>query len=141
MTQAVAVDVEQMLTRFLRSRTEITALVADRVYTDLPNSDNRTYPLIIVNRVGGGFLYKRWLESAEMSVACYGTTHKSAQDLAGTVISIVDMLAGSQPEGVVTKVSVTSTAYVPEPESADSSGHARPRFTVSLTVITHPTQA
>jgi hypothetical protein len=137
----VAVDVEQLVVGFLRGQDDITTLVADRVFTDLPNSENRKYPLLLVQRSGGGFTYKRWLDAAELTVGCYGGTHKLAQQIASAVISTMDAtLVGQQPEGVVTKVSVGSTVYEPEPDSVDLSGHARPRFTVTLTVITHPTQ-
>lgn len=133
----MSVDVEALLTSFLRGRAEITALVADRVYSDLPHA--RTYPLILINRTGGEFLYKRHLEAAEVSIQCFGGTHKLAQQIAGTVLSTMEAgLVGRAPEGVVTGFTVSSTVYDPEVESADQSGHARPRFTMSCSVITHP---
>lgn len=137
----MAVDVEQLVVGFLRGQPDVTALVEDRVYTDLPHSDTRKYPLLLVQRTGGGFTYKQWLDSAQLTVGCYGGTHRLAQQIAGAVLSTMDAaLVGQQPEGVVTKVTATSTVYEPEPDSVDSSGHARPRFTVALTVITHPTR-
>jgi hypothetical protein len=48
----VAVDVEQLVVGFLRGQDDITTLVADRVFTDLPNSENRKYPLLLVQRSG-----------------------------------------------------------------------------------------
>lgn len=135
----MAVDIEQLVVNFLRGQSAITDLVGDNVFTDLPHDRTGKFPAILVNRTGGGYRYKQWLESAEVSVSCYGGTHKLAQQIASTALSMMDVgMVGRMPEGVVTKVSATSTVYDPEPESVDQQGHARPRFTVALTVITHP---
>lgn len=132
----MSVDAEALLTNHLRSVAEVTAIVADRVYTDLPH--DRTYPLVLLNRTGGGFLYRDWLEAAEIDLSAYGGSHKMAQSLMATCIQALSAAVGGHPEGVVTKVTLTSNTYDPEPDSADPSGHARPRFTASVTVLTHP---
>lgn len=133
----MAVDVEQLVANWLRTQTAVTDVVADRVYTDLPHE--RTYPLILVNRTGGGYTYKQWLDAAEMSIGCFGGSHKTAQSLASSVLSSLDgAFIGTHSEGVTTKVSASSIAYEPEPDSADPSGHARPRYTVTVTIHVHP---
>ncbi len=133
------VDVEQLLVNFLRNNPDVFALVADRVFTDLPHDRVNAYPCLLVTRTGGGYIYKRFLDAPEVTVSSYGGTHKLAQQIAGTVITAFDSsLVGGHPEGVVTKVSVGTITYEPEPDSADPSGHARPRFTLACTVITHP---
>jgi hypothetical protein len=133
----MVVDVEQLVVNWLRTQTAITDVVADRVYTDLPN--DRTYPLILVNRTGGGYLYKQWLDAAEILIGCFGGSHKTAASLASSVLSSLDgAFVGTHPEGVTTGIRGTSIAYDPEPDSADPSGHARPRYTVTATVLAHP---
>jgi len=131
------VDVEALLTNYLRSVAEVVAIVDDRVYTDKPHE--RTYPMVVLSRVGGGFVYRDWLEAAEIDLSSYGGSHKMSQSLMATCIKAMTGAVGGHPEGVVTKVTLLSNVYDPEPDSADPSGHARPRFTASVTVLTHPT--
>lgn len=131
------VDIEALITTFLRAQAEVIALVDDRVYSDLPH--DRVWPIVLVNRVGGGCLYKNWLEEADVEISAYGGTHKQAYSLAATcIVAMAGGLAGSHPDGVVTKVKVTNVSYSPEPDSQDPQGHARPRILVSATVTAHP---
>lgn len=133
----MSIDVEALVANFLRGQTSVTDIVEDRVYTDLPHK--REWPLVLVNRTGGGSLYKDWLEAAEVDVSAYGGTHKLAYLLAGACLSaMTGAMVGAHPEGVVTKVKASATAYEPEPDSQDPQGHARPRFTVSVVVTAHP---
>jgi hypothetical protein len=133
----LTVDVEALITTFLRGQTAVTALVIDRVYSDLPH--DRTYPLVLVNRTGGGFTYKQYLEEADVEIAAHGGTHKQAYNLANACLtSMATSIVGSHSDGVVTKVKATSVVYQPEVDSADPQGHARPRYLVSVTVTTHP---
>ena len=136
----MTVDVEALVTTFLRGQSAVTDLVSDRVYSDLPH--DRTYPLVLVNRTGGGFTYKTYLEEADVEVAAHGGTHKQAYNLANTCLStMADSIVGSHTDGVVTKVKATSIVYQPEVDSADPQGHARPRYLVNVTVTTHPVDA
>jgi len=133
----MSVDVEALTVKFLRAQTAITDVVGDRVYTDLPHE--REYPLVLVNRTGGGSLYRDWLEAAEISIGCYGGTHKLAYTLAQTCVAVMSpAMVGAHVDGVVTKVKAQVVAYEPDAESADKQGHARPRFTVAVVVTAHP---
>lgn len=132
----MSVDIEALLTNHLRATASVTAIVADRVYTDLPH--DRTYPLVLLNRTGGGYTYKSWLEAAEIELSTFGGTHKQAQSLMSACLGALTLAVGQHPEGVVTKATLTANTYEPEPDSADPSGHARPRFLASVTVLTHP---
>lgn len=140
MTAPVLVDVEALVTTFLRANAEVVAVVSDRVYTDLPHKP--TYPLILATRTGGGFTTSRplWLDAAEVTVAAYGGTHKVAQSLMSTVLGALtaDSFRTNHALGCVTKVSVGEIGYTPEPDSFDEAGHSRPRFTAVVTVVTHP---
>lgn len=133
----MAVDVEALLANFLRGQSAITDVTGDRVYTDLPHK--REYPLILITRTGGGYIYRHHLDAAEVTFDVFGGTHKLAQSLAGTCMStLAAALVGAHDEGVVTRISSDAIAYNPEPDSADASGHARPRYTVSAVVTVHP---
>ena len=131
------VDIEALITTFLRAQTLVTDLVSDRVYSDMPH--DREYPLVLVNRVGGGFTYKNHLEEADVEISSYGGTHKQAYTLAAACLtSMAAGIVGSHPDGVVTKVKATATTYSPETDSQDPQGHSRPRVILSATVTAHP---
>jgi hypothetical protein len=136
----MSVDVEAMLSRFLRAQAEVSAIVDDRVYTDLPHT--RIFPLVRLQRTGGGPVMSRpanWLTDAEITFDFYGGTHKAAQTLMSTCLDVISArLPGSQPEGVVTVVRNAEVTYTPDEESADEAGHGRPRFQVRLNVLSHP---
>lgn len=133
----MSIDIEALVATFLRGQTAVTDITLDRVYTDLPHQ--RVYPLVLVNRTGGGSLYRDWLEAAEVEISAYGGTHKLAYTLASACMSIMAAaMVGAHAEGVVTKVKAETVAYNPDVESADPQGHARPRYTVSATVTAHP---
>lgn len=133
----MSVDVEALVSAFLRGQTVVSAICADRVYTDLPHK--RTWPMVLVSRTGGELLYKNWLEAINVEISAYGGTHKAAFNLAqACMTSMTSALVGLHTEGVVTKVRAGAVAYEPDAESADEQGHARPRYTVSVTVTAHP---
>ena len=132
------IDIEAILTTFLRAQTAVADLAADRVYTDLPHE--RTYPLVVLSRTGGGFLINRpqWLEAAELVIDAYGGSREDAQALAVACTGPLAQLPGRYPEGAVTKATVAAMRYNPDPESPDDDGHARPRFTAEVVVVAHP---
>lgn len=133
----MSIDVEALTVKFLRGQSAVSDVAGDRVYTDMPH--DRDYPLILVNRVGGGSLYRDWLEAAEITVGCYGGTHKQAYSLAQTCIAVMSPgLVGKHSDGVVTKFKSLGVAYDPAVDSTDPQGHARPRFVISATVTAHP---
>lgn len=130
------VDVEGMISRFLRTNPDIAAIVADRVYTDLPH--DRSYPLILVQRTGGEPIRGFTLGEAICSIATYGGTHKQAQDLMALTLAVLRDLNGPQPEGCVSAVDGTSVQFLPDTDAPDQQGHARPRYVTSVTVFAHP---
>ena len=133
------VDVEQLLATFLRAQTEVTDLVGDRVYTDLPH--DRTYPLVLVQRIGGNHVVQvpMWLDSALVQFDVYGGTHKQAFALMSVCISVIaERAIRAHPEGCVTGVTSDSIAYNPEEDFVDPQGHARPRYTTTVNVLVHP---
>lgn len=133
----MSIDIEALIATFLRGQTAVTDLAADRVYTDMPHK--RDWPLVLIARTGGEFLYKNHLEAIDVEIGAYGGTHKAAYNLAqACLLSMASAMVGSHTEGVVTKVKTGAVVYSPDSESADASGHARPRYTVSAVVTAHP---
>lgn len=133
----MSIDIEALVTTFLRGQTTVTDLADDRVYTDMPHK--RAWPMIVVTRTGGESLYKNWLQAIELEISAYGGTHKTAYNLAqACMTTMAAAMVGSHAEGVVTKVKTGAVTYSPDSESADESGHARPRYTVSAVVTAHP---
>jgi hypothetical protein len=133
------INVEAIVSTFLRGQSEMVALVADRIYTDLPHA--RTYPLGALSRTGGGYTTRQpfWLESAEITLEAWGGTHKQAQLIASTCLELLaTKLTGRYPEGAVTGVKDTSLTYDPDVDLTDDSGHSRPRFVLTASVLAHP---
>lgn len=133
----MSIDVEALVAGFLLTQADVTALVADRVYTDMPHK--RDWPLVLVTRLGGRNLRANWLEAIDLEIAAYGGTHKAAYNLAHACITTMNSgLVGAHTEGVVTRFRAESLAYEPDPESADQQGHSRPRYTADVVVTAHP---
>lgn len=133
------VDVEAMVSTFLREQPEVTALVGDRVYTDLPH--DRTYPLVLLTRIGGGYVISRplWLINATIQLDTFGGTHKQAFKVAEACLStMAARMVCQRPEGCCTGVVVDDITYNPEIDFLDSTGHSRPRFTAVASVLAHP---
>lgn len=133
------VDIEALLSQFLRAQPEVTAIVADRVYTDLPH--DRVYPLVLITRIGGAHSINRplWLDDAMVQLDVFGGTHRQAYQLMNVTFAVIGArLIGQHAEGCVTNVTSDSIAYNPEDDFIDERGHARPRYTASVIVTTHP---
>jgi hypothetical protein len=133
------IDVEALVVGFLQAQPEVTAIVADRVYSDLPKT--RTYPLALVQRTGGRFVTNRpqWLEEATVQIDAYGRTHKESQRLADTVLTTMgSRMRDRYPQGCVTVVRGIEFAYNPDVDVLDDDGYGRSRYTVSATVFVHP---
>lgn len=133
------VDVEALVTGFLRGQQEVSALTAERIYAQLPNE--RTYPLIVLTRTGGGPRYKHpmYLDQAEITVAFLAKRQKDAWSLMSTACSALALrLVGAHSQGKVTDFIVTSIAYDPYVDAADPQGLGLPRYLVTTTVTTHP---
>lgn len=133
------VDVEALVSAFLRAQPEVAALCEDRVYTDMPHE--RRYPLVLVTRIGGNFVINRplWLDSSTLQLDTFGGTHKQAHQLLSACLStMAERMVTNHLQGCVTGVVVEQIAYNPEIDWMDESGHARPRFTSTVNVLTHP---
>lgn len=134
------VDVEQLISTFLRQQTEVTDLVSTRIFTDLPHQ--RVYPLVLITRIGGGFLinHPQWLDEASIQLDVLGGTHKQAEAINATILAVMSqrMIGLHDSIGCCTGVSIESILYNPDIEFTDGVGHARPRYTTTVNVLAHP---
>ncbi|MEV8373011.1 DUF3168 domain-containing protein [Kribbella sp. NPDC056861] len=136
MSTYAEVDIEGLISRYLRADTATAEATAGRVYTDLPNE--RAYPLVLIQRSGGPPVGGFGLAQPNVTVTVYGLRHVDAQQLTAAVMAALLNLPGAYAEGYVTRVVPTSTTYSPDAESPDSAGHARPRYVSEITVTCHP---
>ena len=130
-------NAELMLSAYLRSRTEITDLVGDRVYTELPRrDDDRVFPLIRVSRIGGGPTGSPlFLDRALVSFDVWGGTKSEAHQIAATVAAVVDGIANySAHGGYATGSSPGSLRYVRD----DSFEKPKPRYVLDVVVYFRP---
>lgn len=131
------VDVEALVSYYLRSQSEVTAYVGQRVYTSLPK--DRTFPLVRLTRVGGVPKLSRPLhvDSAHLQVDVFGGSKATAMDAMNAIreelAKIVDE-AAVQPLGVVCGVKFGPLAYIPD----ESFAPAKPRYVQDVTVTVRP---
>lgn len=131
------VDVEALVSQYLRSQSEVTAYVAQRVYTALPES--KTFPLVRLTRVGGVPPMSRPLhmDTAHLQVDVFGGSKATALDTIDAVreelAKIVDE-AAVQPLGVVCGVRFGPLAYLPD----DTFEPAKPRYVLDVFVTVRP---
>lgn len=85
MTQGVVVlpDAVVLVRAYLLSRTQVTALVSTRVYSQSPATP--TYPYITVQRIGGGSKERR-LDHASLQIDAWGTDEANASLVARTAL-------------------------------------------------------
>lgn len=143
MTIHLLADVEQIASAYLRSRTEVTDLVADRVWTEIPNLP--TFPLVKLTRVGGGPAgAPAHLDRAIVQIEAYGGTKYEARRLAATCAAVLDSheVAGTDLHGgYVTGSEPGSLRYLPDEETRTSKENARPRYLLEVVLLVHPSAA
>lgn len=139
MTVTLAADVEKIVSAYLRSRSEVTALVSDRVYTEIPS--DATVPLVVLNRLGGAPVRSRqlWLDSARLQFDCYGGSKKTTLTVAETVRACLwDAATATHTGGTVTAVTFGELLWLPDETWLTTNGKARPRYLFDATVTAHP---
>lgn len=131
------VDVEALVSQYLRAQSEVTAYVGQRVYTALP--ETKTFPLVRLTRIGGVPPMSRPLhmDTARLQIDVFGGSKATALDTIDAVreelAKIVDE-AAVQPLGVVCGVRFGPLAYLPD----EAFEPAKPRYTLDVTVTVRP---
>jgi hypothetical protein len=132
----LAVDVERIVSQFLRANTAVTELVDDRVYSELPKAAE--WPAVRLNRVGGGpATQPARLDLARIQIDVWGGTKANARTIAATVLAVLgDELPGVYDGGVsvVTAVRLGTLRYSPD----ETFTPAKPRYIGEVSVYSHP---
>jgi hypothetical protein len=130
----LAPDVERLLVDFLLAQPEVVAIVDDRVCTEFPAT--KVFPLVRLSQFGSlPVAQPRWLQTHTVQVDCYGGPKRTAFLLAETVAAVMDdRLIGTHSEGVVSGVSFTGFADLPDATFEP----AKPRRLFVCAVSLHP---
>lgn len=136
MTVRLLPDVEKLVSVYLRAHTAVTALVAQRVYTVIPNSADAEEPLVRLTQFNSldAIPNVPHLDAAFLQVDAYGGPKAVASLIGRTVRAALADLPGTHDEGIVTGVRTAGWAYDPDGDFPT----ARPRFRFDLTVWAHP---
>lgn len=132
----VMVDVERIISTYLRNVPAVVALVGDRVYTELPKSGG-TFPLCRLARIGGGPTgTPAYMDVARLSVDVWGGSKFQARELTATIAAALDEAAGySAHGGYIVGTSPGEVRYLPD----ETFTPTRPRYVVDVAVNTRPT--
>lgn len=135
----MTVDVERLLSAFLRSRDEITDLVEQRVYTDLPRQ--AVFPLLRLTLIGGAPVFSRplYLDESYVQLDCYGGPKVMARQIADVARELmVGPFIGAHSfdsvSGVISDVRFGAMHYAPD----DVFDPPKPRYIVDTHVYSHP---
>jgi len=106
-TPIVLPDAELAVIQYLRSRSEITSLVpSERITSAIP--PNPTFPLVLVQRVGGTSLSWNAIDDAAIQIDVYGAVDKryDCQKITRTIAGCVLAIANDTvTEGVLSSAS------------------------------------
>lgn len=135
MTEFLMVDIESLLSTWLRTFDSVTDIVDGRVWTELPT--HREFPLVLITRIGGSMSNSQahWVDRPRIQIDCYGGKKHEAKLLSSTIMALVSgELVGAHAGGVVSDVVLGIERYVPD----DSEKPAKPRYLFEVTLATHP---
>lgn len=137
MTVTLSPNVEALVSAFLRSRSEMTALIAQRVYTALPA--DVVYPAVRVTQLDDIPVTTRPLHlvSALVQVEAWGGSKSEAWNAAATARALLDELVeGVHTQGVVTGTRVGSLRDEPDITFTP----AKPRWLFTCELFCHPSR-
>jgi hypothetical protein len=131
----MTVDVERLVSAWLRARDDIVALVEDRVFTEMPN--RAVFPLLRLTLIGGNAVTSRplYLDQSFIQLDAYGGPKVMARQIMDTVRFALDTeLVGAHPEGVITGVEFAGLRYLPD----DGYDPPQPRYSATVFIYSHP---
>jgi hypothetical protein len=133
MAVALLADAQALVSQFLRSRSEITTLVGQRVYSHIPAND-AAYPLLRVVRIAGAPVYSVpfFFDEAWFQIDAFGGTTAQAWTLAATTQAVLTELPSySTNLGLVTGVRFGSFAE----QDDDNFSPPKPRWRFDFTAF------
>lgn len=135
---ALPVNIEALVSAFLREQPEMIDLVADRIYTVIPKpaKGDPKYPLVLVTLIiDAPHTGPLWGIGFDVQVDAFGGSKDEARRIAGTARALIsDRLTGVHPEGVVN--GVTNGGMLDLPDEGFSP--AKPRWLFTSTIHARP---
>lgn len=133
----LTVDVERLLSAWLRDQPEIIAIVGTRVYTEPPQRARALFPFLRLQQIGGSPVHSRplYLDESYLQFDCYGGPKVLARLLMdNTRALLATRVVGAHPEGVITGCEFRDARYLPD----DEYDPAQPRWVFDVSVYSHP---
>lgn len=129
-------DVVAAAVAYLNTVSEVTALVGDRIGTQLPAQE--VWPAIRLDPVPGFAPLEYRLDTTRTQVQCFALTDLAAMTIARTVRAALVAMGGWRDPGVivVTDVTTTSPALVQDVSRTPPVSHAT--FAATVTVRPDP---
>lgn len=128
------VDVEALAVDHLLADPTVTALVDDRVSTELPHE--ATLPYVQLFRLGGNLITQEtaWLERSRLFLASWAPTKAEAFDVSNAaIVSLMATPDVTHAAGVVTAADIELAPYwSPDPEDD------QPRYLSTVALTVHP---
>lgn len=129
------VDVERLTSIWLRTQTDLTSLIGQNIYTELPNE--KSWPALRLTLVDEQAVTERplWVTDSLVQFDCWGGTKVLARQIADQTRELLDLdLAGWHTLGVVSGVRFGSFGYTPDADF----NPAKPRYRFDAHIYTHP---
>lgn len=100
MPLAVLPDAELVAVTYLRSVSEVAALVGNRVHPAIP--ENPIYPFLKVVRIGGTRRVRNRLDGARLQIDAYAATKFGARQVAATAQAALEDATGTHAGAWIT---------------------------------------
>lgn len=135
---ALPVNIEALVSAFLREQSEMIDLVDDRVYTVIPKptKGETKYPLVLVTLlIDAPDTGPLWGIAFDVQIDAFGGSKDEARRIAATARALISArLAGTHPEGVVNGVQNGGMLDLPD----ESFAPAKPRWLFTSTIHARP---
>ncbi len=138
-------DAKALVAAYLRAQPEVQALVADRVYGEIPNP--AVYPLATLTVVPGpGEAVRERLDEVHLQVDAWsalreeGGSPEEAQTVAAVLRAAIlaeERITGEQPLDVPIGI-VQGTKDIMGPQELPDPVTARPRYIFEVAIFVHP---
>lgn len=129
------VDVERLLSEWLRSLDSVTELVGDRIYTEMPATKN--FPLVVLTLITDVPVFSQPLRltGSRVQIDCYGGPKVVARRISDVIRGEIDAnLSGPHDGAVVTGVDVGAASPQPDQDF----NPPKPRYRGDVTIWAHP---
>jgi hypothetical protein len=126
-------NIEKLVITELNENSDVLTVVGGEVHGRIPTAP--TFPLAVVQRVGGSADRHPWIDNARIQFDVWAEKGQKSQAFAGAaaIHAALHALGGLYDDGVVTAVrDETVLQYIEDPETN------RPRYSSVVVVTAHP---